>query len=508
MRFFLHPTSPALFAALALPALLAAGSREQPPASISATCATTPPAIAPVAAPQAAPGAPVQLPAELVIPDPVKRATDLERVEDWTEAVANTLFDFSDKLRRRDFAGAEDWLVAGFAGHAWDELPIAAVKDLPLATRKTTLDVSKSRIVDRAGFLESIASYVAPWRCVDFVLWKVKGAEFESQAPLACKLRFKITILGIGADGGPRSIVGWANARGVRTEDRWKLELLALSSLELTERASHIFSDVSVPAGVAHTSPRFGQEGASSFAWNGAAAGDSNNDGCFDIFVPSKPRNFLYVAQPGGGFVDRAQEAGVAQPAGGTGALFFDFDNDQDQDLAVADVGWRENNGSLGGNRLRLFANDGKGKFIERGATLGFDAVCHGYSMSAFDYDGDGWLDVYVANYGRIDVLPNDSWTDARNGTPDILLRNRQGQGFENVTSQVGLGDVRWSYACAAADYDLDGDTDLYVANDYGTNSVPVHGSNKRVLRTLQKSGQKRHDPRRRRYGHACVRPL
>ncbi len=432
-------------------------------ASLSACGSSeTPPAPAPAP----------QLPTELKIPDPTARAKDMERVEDWTEAVANTMFDFSDNLRRRDFKAAAEWLMPAFAGRAFDQLPVEKTEDLPLSTRKTSFAVAKGRIVGRDDFLRSIAAHVGAWQRVEMVLWKVKGAEFEKQAPLAGKIRFKITMLGTGANGGPQSLVAWADARVVLDDHNWRLERLELTSLQITERSSYLFTDVSVSGGVAHTSPVFADDKNATFYWNGAASGDVDGDGAFDLFVPSRPKNFLYVAQAQGGFVDRAAEYGVATPAGGTGAVFFDFDNDGDEDLAVADVGWKNTDGSLGGNRLRLYVNDGEGKLVERGAELGFDALCHAVSMTVFDYDGDGWLDVYVANYGREDVTPNDSWTDAHNGSPDVLLRNVGGKRFEDVTKAVGIADTRWSYACAAADYDLDGDQDLVVANDYGTKSL------------------------------------
>ena len=396
----------------------------------------------------------------------------MERVETWTESVANTLYDFSDKLRRRDFLAAEEWLTPGFAGQSWSELALASVKDLSLSAQRTTFEVKSRRIVGRTEFLSSIASHVAPWRCVDFVLWKVKGAEFESKAPLAGKIRFKITMLGLGIDGGPRSLVAWANARVELTGNQWQLALFELTSLDLSERSTALFSDVSASAGVVHTSVRFADVTENGFAWNGAASADVDGDGGYDIFLPSRPQNFLYMSRPEGGFFERAAQSGVAEPAGGTGPVFFDFDNDGDQDLAVADVGWKTDSKVPGGNRLRLYVNDGKGKFTESGAQLGFDALCHGFSLSVFDFDGDSWLDVFVANYGRTDVAPNDSWTDANNGTPNLLLRNLGGKGFENVASSVGLADTRWSYAAAAADFDGDGDQDLYVANDYGVNSL------------------------------------
>jgi hypothetical protein len=411
------------------------------------------------------------LPARIALADPTEPERDMERVETWTEDVANSMVDFADKLRRRDFRAAEAWLAPGFAGHSWSGLAVKGTVELPLATQMTSYDVTKAGIVGRTGFLDGLASQIAPWRRVEFALWKVKGAEFHSRAPVWGKIRFKVTFLGTGADGGPRSLVAWGNARAVRGGERWQLDLFELTSLDEARRARYLFTDVSVPAGVAHTGIRFGQDGNASFAWNGAACGDADGDGLFDLFVPSRPRNFLYVAQASGGFAERGEELGVAQPGGGTGAVFFDFDNDGDQDLAVADVGWREENGALGGNRLRLYVNGG-GKFAEHGAELGFDARCNGYTLTALDFDRDGWLDLFVANYGRVEGEPNDSWTDAKNGMPDMLFRNLGGTRFEEVAAKVGIADTRWGYACAAADYDADGDADIYVANDYGVNAL------------------------------------
>ncbi|MFN0007736.1 MAG: FG-GAP repeat domain-containing protein [Planctomycetota bacterium] len=414
----------------------------------------------------------VDLPAEVRVLDPSPPDSDMERVETWSESVANSMIGFADKLRRRDFESAQTWLVPGFAGHSWRDLPVKERKQLPLASERISSDVARPAIVDRAGFLAGIAAHLGPWRRVEFALWKVKGAEFQAGARPWGKIRFKITFLGTGEDGGPRALIAWGHARALREGEDWKLDLFELTSLDETRRSGTLFTDVSVAAGVAHTGIRFGQEGNKSFAWNGAACGDADGDGLFDLFVPSSPRNFLYVATPSGGFVDRAEALGVARPAGGTGAVFLDFDNDGDQDLAVADVGWRERDGALGGNRLRLYVQGEGGAFVEQGAQLGFDALSHGYSVTALDFDSDGWLDLFVANYGRIESEPNDSWTDARNGTPDQLFRNVGGKRFEEVAKEVGIVDRRWGYACAAADHDGDGDQDLYVANDYGVNAL------------------------------------
>ena len=99
------------------------------------------------------------------------------------------------------------------------------------------------------------------------------------------------------------------------------------------------------------------------------------------------------------------------------------------------------------------------------------DSVTHslidvnGQGACFLDYDGDGFLDVYLAN-GSSQALN-------RAGTPphDYLLRNRGDGTFADVTKRTGLGDTSWSSGCAVGDYDNDGDPDLYVTN-YGPNKL------------------------------------
>ena len=109
-------------------------------------------------------------------------------------------------------------------------------------------------------------------------------------------------------------------------------------------------------------------------------------------------------------------------------------------------------------------------QFVDRAAALGITArnvsgstqeyiVETAVGGSAFfDYDSDGHVDLYVANGSRFEGFPPGQ-------APTNHLYRNQGDRFIDVTTAAGVGDTSWSMGCAAADYDNDGDLDLYVTN-------------------------------------------
>ena len=153
----------------------------------------------------------------------------------------------------------------------------------------------------------------------------------------------------------------------------------------------------------------------------------------------------------------------LTRPA--TGAVFFDADNDGDQDLFLATVGrqmYLEN----------LLVPEGELLFLDRSLEAGVDLEAIGFSVAVADVNNDGRPDVHVASYNRYGLIMPDSWWDARNGTPNLLFIN-EGQGrFREAGAEWGVRDGRWSYAAAFADIDGDGDQDLYLANDFGQNAM------------------------------------
>jgi hypothetical protein len=132
----------------------------------------------------------------------------------------------------------------------------------------------------------------------------------------------------------------------------------------------------------------------------------------------------------------------------GSGGLFFDYDNDGWIDIFLVDGGSLADEAVARRARHRLYRNRGNGTFED--ATNRSGVVHRGYGMGACagDYDNDGWVDLYVTNFG-----------------PNVLYRNTGKRSFTDVTRQARVGLPLWSASCAFADLDRDGDLDLFVTN-------------------------------------------
>ncbi len=290
----------------------------------------------------------------------------------------------------------------------------------------------------------------------------------------------------------------------------WMKEWGEIPNSLLKQLPDGTFLDVTLEAGIEIAAPT-----------QTAAFADVDLDGRLDLFIgyetnhtPLGPNYLskLYRNRGDGTFEDMTERAGVANGGYCKGSTFGDYDNDGDPDLYVTNLDM--------GNRL--YRNEGDWKFTDVAQELGVHAPLNSFATWFFDYNNDGWLDIWVNYYGiprtdqivgyykngaaGLDVsrlyendgkggfrdvtrervldrahftmgcsfgdLDNDGYSDVYLGTgdpdlsslwPNILLRNDRGQRFQDVTKSGGFGVLQKGHNVAFGDIDADGDQDVFA---------------------------------------------
>jgi hypothetical protein len=287
---------------------------------------------------------------------------------------------------------------------------------------------------------------------------------------------------------------------------------------------------------------------------NGVSFVDINEDGFLDIYIsrggplePSQRANLLYVNQGDETFIEKARDYGLADQGFSTQSAFFDFDQDGDLDCLVMNENGlygtepgafyqllRTQKGLMHGSSSHFYINDG-GTYVDATAQVGMLRPSFGLGLSVSDLNGDGWLDIYIANdyfipdamyinkkngtffdeiksrtsqisfFGMgVDVadINNDAYQDilvldmasadhVRSKTLmqsmsasnfDMLVNkfdfayqymfntlqiNRTNNVYRNISHQLGIAKTDWSWAGLIADYNNDGNKDVYITNGY-----------------------------------------
>jgi hypothetical protein len=191
---------------------------------------------------------------------------------------------------------------------------------------------------------------------------------------------------------------------------------------------------------------------------NSATWADYDNDGLVDLFVCCETQPVRLFQNLGDGrFLERAASAGLAgeQVSICKGAAWIDFDNDGYPDLFIDSLNATS----------RLYQNRRNGTFADVTSSMGIDGPFMGFSCWAWDYDNDGWLDIFATCYERtLDEIVKGLVGQPHAQHSNRLYRNMEGHGFEDRTKEAGLDMVFATMGSNFADFDNDGFLDMYLA--------------------------------------------
>jgi hypothetical protein len=332
-------------------------------------------------------------------------------------------------------------------------------------------EVDRERSFGKADAVEQIAHYLRTAATLTESKFKLDLVE-EMPTPQEAIIRSFLWLRGTRPSGAffesQAMFRMWIHDAG----DEWKIDRQELIDGHTVTGDRTGFTDITAAAGidvVTRLNPVWFEDGWTpdrfeivKYATGGISTVDFDDDGWYDLFIINGPAFYLYRNKGDGTFADVTAETGLPTAmAGASAGIFADFDNDGDKDLFVS----RMTQPGL------LYRNDGDHTFtdVSEEAGLGHAFVA---LAAAADYDNDGRLDLYLGRY--LDPrhnLPN-TLMYTRNSEGNSLLRNMGGFRFEDVTEQAGVRDGGLTLGLAWADFDDDGDQDLYLANDFGRNTL------------------------------------
>ena len=227
----------------------------------------------------------------------------------------------------------------------------------------------------------------------------------------------------------------------------------AVSSMLFRNNGDGTFTDVSIPSGIA------AEKGKAL----GVAFADYDGDGWIDVYVANDSMQcFLFHNNRNGTFTESGLNSGAGlnqdgNTFAGMGVDFADYDNDGRPDVVVSD---------LSNERYALFHNEGGGLFSDESNSSGLARITmlfSGWGIKFFDFDNDGWKDIFVAQGHVLDNVEKTS-SGLKYEQAPLLLRNVRGK-FQNVDVGSALSRPRAGRGAAFGDIDNDGDVDIVVAN-------------------------------------------
>ena len=399
------------------------------------------------------------------------------------------LREFGDSLRASPARAAtvlEKLLAADFRGGRLFAVERTPRESVAACEVRRTTALPPELSLDSRAFGAELRRFLADLREITVAEFLITSIDAE-KAPALVRTEVRYDIVGTGTTAWRVEHVGVWRMSWRRSGSAWRVVEWVGASHVTSRSKTPIFTEIT-QAAFESTDSFSRQLNKDLDAWmatfdsvltrdsnghHGVSVGDADGDGLEDLYVaqPAGLPNRLYRARGDSSFEDITERAGLGVLDDTAQSLFADVDNDGDQDLVLAT-----------GTKPLLFVNDGTGRFSNLPDAFRFERPLQGVltSIAMADYDRDSFLDLYLCVYsyffgaGEEKAGTPAPYYDARNGPPGVLFRNDGRGRFIEVTKESGLdiGNDRYHFAAAWADYDNNGWPDLLVANDFGSKNL------------------------------------